>query len=215
MVVFLPTAARSSRGDSGDNMREQVDDARREQIGDLTKKNNEGNNGTDDKVHSEAETEEEAGGAPKERCIEESKENSGEDHKELVIAAAGEDDKVVLEVANEVKEDSPAENEHKEGIPHEDSEVKIEESHNTAPSEEAKFSKEEDIVKMRKIIDAASTFPEKLMKLLQHECEPEAIFWLPEGDSFGINKPLFEDRVLNKYFRGNKFTSITRNLNRW
>jgi len=63
--------------------------------------------------------------------------------------------------------------------------------------------------------DAGPTFPDKLFELLQNEVEPTAIWWLPDGESFGINKELFEEKILNRYFRGNKFTSITRNLNRW
>lgn len=75
---------------------------------------------------------------------------------------------------------------------------------------EMKTEKSEDPV-----IDNSPTFPEKLMELLQNDDLTDAIWWLPDEESFAIDKENFEKKVLTKYFRGNKFTSITRNLNRW
>jgi hypothetical protein len=58
-------------------------------------------------------------------------------------------------------------------------------------------------------------FPDKMRWLLDQNVSPEAYWWLPEGDAIAINKQVFSDQLLIKYFRGNKFPSITRNLNRW
>lgn len=229
VVAFLHTTARSSRGTRG-TKREQDEDAEvddvHEPIATMTKKTEPNvSKGTKEKEDSGTDTEEEADAEPKGSTKEEIKEGSVEEHasesKDAKTTLAGEAEMNLEEPAEE-KEASPvAEDVTEEKKPPEDLEVTKEEADNPAQESEAKteedpkFTKETDIVKMRKIIDSAPTFPEKLMRLLQHECETEAIFWLTEGDSFGINKPYFEERVLNKYFRGNKFTSITRNLNRW
>ena len=58
-------------------------------------------------------------------------------------------------------------------------------------------------------------FPDKLRWLLDTEVAPEALWWLPEGDAIGINKDAFQEQLLEQEFRGNKFSSITRKLNRW
>lgn len=42
--------------------------------------------------------------------------------------------------------------------------------------------------------DNSPTFADKLMELLQNDVDSEAIWWLPDNESFGINKQLFEDR---------------------
>ena len=42
--------------------------------------------------------------------------------------------------------------------------------------------------------DNSPTFADKLMELLQNDVDSEAIWWLPDNESFGINKKLFEDR---------------------
>lgn len=58
-------------------------------------------------------------------------------------------------------------------------------------------------------------FPDKLRWLLDNETAPEALWWLPEGDAIGIRKTAFQEQLLVQEFRGNKFSSITRKLNRW
>jgi HSF-type DNA-binding len=213
LVAFLHTTARSSRSDRGTSKREQDEDSE------------DRNKGTKTKEDSGTDTEEEADAEPKESTSTkpETKESSVEEpvSKDDVKTSAGEAEPNSEEPKEEKEASTAAKEVSEKKITPGDSEVKKAEADNPAPDEGAKaeetpkFTKETDIVKMRKIIDSAPTFPEKLMRLLQHECDPDAIFWLPEGDSFGINKPLFEEKVLNKYFRGNKFTSITRNLNRW
>lgn len=64
-----------------------------------------------------------------------------------------------------------------------------------------------------------STFPEKLMALLETRAAPEAIFWL-EGPSvtpgsIGINKKIFERDLLHSTFNSNKWSTTKRNLSRW
>ena len=87
------------------------------------------------------------------------------------------------------------------------------------PNESNPESKEEakslDAAAIAAKIDSTHSFPHKLLELLQNEVDTEAICWLPDEESFRINKKLFEERILNRFFRGNKYTSITRNLNRW
>lgn len=62
-------------------------------------------------------------------------------------------------------------------------------------------------------------FPDKLMLLLDKKAAPDAVYWLRDmGDvvgPFAINRKAFTVQLLNKSFNGNKFPSITRNLNRW
>jgi len=58
-------------------------------------------------------------------------------------------------------------------------------------------------------------FPDQMRWLLDNNVAPEALWWLPDSDAFGINKPKFIDQLLDQEFRGNKFPSITRKLNRW
>lgn len=64
-----------------------------------------------------------------------------------------------------------------------------------------------------------SQFPDKVMALLERKEAPEAVWWLRDvGDiqgAFAINKKIFSVQLLNKAFNGNKWPSITRNLNRW
>ena len=52
------------------------------------------------------------------------------------------------------------------------------------------------------------------MDLLQRKVAPDAIWFLQEGEAIGINQDIVE-KVLNVYFRGMKFNSLVRNLNRW
>ena len=58
-------------------------------------------------------------------------------------------------------------------------------------------------------------FPDQLWHLLKHDELKEAIWWLPGDDAFAINEPVFSELLLESHFRGNKFTSIIRKLNRW
>jgi len=58
-------------------------------------------------------------------------------------------------------------------------------------------------------------FPEKIMWLLDNRTAPDGLWWLPSGDAFAIKKIAFIDQLLHSHFRGNKFSSITRKLNRW
>lgn len=63
---------------------------------------------------------------------------------------------------------------------------------------------------------ACSTrLPDKLMHILLTKEAPDAIWWLPRGDAFIIQKEKFQDAILLKYFRGNKFKSLVRNMHRW
>jgi HSF-type DNA-binding len=63
---------------------------------------------------------------------------------------------------------------------------------------------------------ACSTrLPDKLMHILLTKEAPCAIWWLPRGDTFVIQKDKFQDAILLKYFRGNKFKSLVRNMHRW
>ena len=57
-------------------------------------------------------------------------------------------------------------------------------------------------------------FPEKLMILLDGNTVSDAMWWLPDGDSFCIIPTVFAEQVLDKHFSGTKFESFTRKLNR-
>lgn len=59
-----------------------------------------------------------------------------------------------------------------------------------------------------------SSFPAKLMSLLDG-CEvQDSMWWLPDGDAFCLVPSTF-DATLEKHFQGTKFESFTRKLNRW
>jgi HSF-type DNA-binding len=64
-----------------------------------------------------------------------------------------------------------------------------------------------------------SLFPDKLMALLEKRVALDAVWWLRDlGDTkgvFAINRKVFTKKVLDVAFNGNKWPSITRNLNRW
>lgn len=65
-------------------------------------------------------------------------------------------------------------------------------------------------------LDDRLTFPERLMHLLQHRIEPNALWWQKDGASFGFEPKLFTDKVLNRLFPTRiKFESFIRKLNRW
>jgi HSF-type DNA-binding len=59
-------------------------------------------------------------------------------------------------------------------------------------------------------------FPDQLWELLKYPEElHDAIWWMPGNDAFAINETAFSKKLLESHFRGNKFTSIIRKLNRW
>ena len=54
------------------------------------------------------------------------------------------------------------------------------------------------------------------MNLLSAKRFKHIIDWLPHGQSFLVyDKKKFTETVLSIYFRGTKYTSFTRKLNRW
>lgn len=57
--------------------------------------------------------------------------------------------------------------------------------------------------------------PDKLMDILMNEEAPEAIWWLQNGTAFAMQNEKFQEQILDKHFRGNKFKSLVRNLHRW
>jgi hypothetical protein len=57
--------------------------------------------------------------------------------------------------------------------------------------------------------------PEKIMAILVSEETPDAIWWLQKGTAFAMQKEKFQEQILDKHFRGNKFKSLVRNLHRW
>jgi len=57
--------------------------------------------------------------------------------------------------------------------------------------------------------------PDKIMAILLQEEAPDAIWWLQKGTAFAMQKELFQEQILDKHFRGNKFKSLVRNLHRW
>lgn len=69
--------------------------------------------------------------------------------------------------------------------------------------------------------DAALTFPEKLMNMMQYadnfkDDENYCIAWIPDGKSFVVRNPdTFTRQVLPKFFKATKFQSFTRKLYRW
>ena len=64
-------------------------------------------------------------------------------------------------------------------------------------------------------LEKSTRLPDKLMKILLTKEAPDAIWWLPKGDTFIIQKEKFQEAILLKYFRGNKFKSLVRNMHRW
>lgn len=61
---------------------------------------------------------------------------------------------------------------------------------------------------------AATEFPMQLMSLLQRNVAPDALWFLDGGEAIGLKKDLI-GQVLEVHFRGMKFNSLVRNLNRW
>ena len=71
--------------------------------------------------------------------------------------------------------------------------------------------------KLASTLLASPKLPEKIMGILLagNEEAQGAIWWHPDGESFIIHKEKFEEEILLKYFRGNKFKSMVRNFHRW
>lgn len=65
------------------------------------------------------------------------------------------------------------------------------------------------------LFDNHVQFPDQLWELLKHEELKDAIWWMPNNDAFAINERVFSAKLLESHFRGNKFSSIIRKLNRW
>lgn len=61
----------------------------------------------------------------------------------------------------------------------------------------------------------STRLPDKMMGILLSNEAPDAIWWLQKGKTFAMQKDKFEEVILSKYFRGNKFKSLVRNLHRW
>jgi len=64
-------------------------------------------------------------------------------------------------------------------------------------------------------IEGFTSFPERLMQMLDSDEFSVIIYWSGFGDSFCINTKEFIEKVLDVYFQGSKFESFVRKLNRW
>lgn len=60
-----------------------------------------------------------------------------------------------------------------------------------------------------------TTFPEKLMTLLDSGEVKDKMWWLSDGDAFCFIPDNFAETVLAQHFQGTKLESFTRKLNRW
>jgi hypothetical protein len=62
----------------------------------------------------------------------------------------------------------------------------------------------------------AKTFPVKLMEAITANYDEDIVSWMPDGRSFVVVNPdLFVDVILKQSFKGCKYTSFVRKLNRW
>eukprot|EP00544_Gedaniella_sp_CCMP2646_P015722 CAMPEP_0202482960 /NCGR_PEP_ID=MMETSP1361-20130828/2308_1 /ASSEMBLY_ACC=CAM_ASM_000849 /TAXON_ID=210615 /ORGANISM="Staurosira complex sp., Strain CCMP2646" /LENGTH=431 /DNA_ID=CAMNT_0049111057 /DNA_START=93 /DNA_END=1388 /DNA_ORIENTATION=- len=60
------------------------------------------------------------------------------------------------------------------------------------------------------------SFPQKLMETINEYYDENIIAWLPDGKSFVVVDPdLFVENVLSQTFKGGKYSSFVRKLNRW
>lgn len=60
------------------------------------------------------------------------------------------------------------------------------------------------------------SFPQKLMETINEYYDESIIAWLPDGKSFVVVDPdLFVENVLSQTFKGGKYSSFVRKLNRW
>jgi len=60
-----------------------------------------------------------------------------------------------------------------------------------------------------------TSFPNRLMQMLDSGDLSGVMYWSGYGDSFCINTTEFGEKVLDVYFQGSKFESFVRKLNRW
>jgi HSF-type DNA-binding len=58
----------------------------------------------------------------------------------------------------------------------------------------------------------ANLFPQYLMKLLNDEVAPTALWWLPDGQAFALDPKRIDGQVLDKYFQKTKYSSFIRRL---
>jgi len=58
-------------------------------------------------------------------------------------------------------------------------------------------------------------FPVTMYQLLEDDDYKDACCWLPDGLSFAIDPDIFRKKVIDVHFRGSKFDSFKRKLNRW
>ena len=66
------------------------------------------------------------------------------------------------------------------------------------------------------IIYTQNTHTPQLMKILSNPSYSDIIAWLPHGKGFILlQKRMFAEEVLPKFFKQSKFASFTRKLNRW
>jgi HSF-type DNA-binding len=126
------------------------------------------------------------------------KKSTTEDETKAIDTAAGKDESL-----------APAQKEEQDGV--EDAERK---DKNVALDEDDEDSKD-DSEQKEGMSMKRSTFPERLMELLTNGIAKDAMWWLPNGDSFAIQPKKFSDTILNKYFQGTKLESFTRKMNRW
>jgi len=60
------------------------------------------------------------------------------------------------------------------------------------------------------------SFPMKLMEAINEHYDEKVVAWLPDGKSFVVVDPdSFVEHVLSATFKGGKYTSFVRKLNRW
>lgn len=57
--------------------------------------------------------------------------------------------------------------------------------------------------------------PDKLMEYLNKEVASEALYWMPEGESFAFDTEKAPEQILNKFFSGTKLSSFLRSISRW
>jgi len=103
--------------------------------------------------------------------------------------------------------------------------TKDEKSSPTASAEDGKEEKESDnaaaarsalMMQEDLLYDSGfTTFPEKLMTLLDSGEVKDKMWWLSDGDAFCFIPDNFAETVLAQHFQGTKLESFTRKLNRW
>jgi len=64
-------------------------------------------------------------------------------------------------------------------------------------------------------LESFTSFPNRLMQMLDSGDLSGVMYWSGYGDSFCINTTEFGEKVLDVYFQGSKFESFVRKLNRW